>query len=359
MENERTLLIDIETFPNKFILGLSNIDGIRWSFEITETTDQRSDLYDFLCKYRGFWVGFNSIDYDNVVLAYAQQNKWWPTKTPLEVCQLIKSFSDDVITTRNGNAQKRIKIESASLFGDDAVEKLIALDNEAELVWQKKFRRYLYYFKWTDIDFLRYWSKLLRISRKISLKSLGIQLNYPVTQELPYPHTKWLTEDEWNEVKIYNLQHDLGILLLLTKAMREEVVLRHTILKQTGLPCWSLDAPKIASELLLRDYADSTGMDLFAARNLRFEKPDVLLGDLLKNYDFKFTNPTIVDLYSKLCQTTNVFDMTIPLFNADGTGFKVTVANGGIHAVNENEEYFSDEEYVLVDSDIALRKWRN
>lgn len=103
-----------------------------------------------------------------------------------------------------------------------------------------------------------YWSQMTRISKKISLKSLGIQLNYPATQELPYKHDSYLTKEQLPKLREYNYKHDLGITEKLLTEMKDEVMLRADINKEHNLYCWSWDAPKIASEALLQSYVDST-----------------------------------------------------------------------------------------------------
>ena len=96
-------------------------------------------MYKFLNEYKDFWISFNGLHYDNIVLAYGQMNRWWPNLTVEQVCYNLKTFSDDLIDSS---------------------------DDE----FYQKFGKYRFYFKWTDIDLYVYWSKLLRLSKKISLK---------------------------------------------------------------------------------------------------------------------------------------------------------------------------------------------
>ena len=175
------LLIDIECFPQYFLLGTEDYQTKeKKSFEISEDIDQRKELFELLKDYSGFWVSFNGIHYDNMVLARGQSNQWWPKLSWKEVCKELKDYSDCVIINEEGTQYK---------------EK---------------------YFKWkfTNIDLFLYWSKGLRQSKKISLKGLGIQLGYPVIQELPFDPNTILDKDQRIELKNYNLQHDLGILRL-------------------------------------------------------------------------------------------------------------------------------------------------
>jgi len=53
---------------------------------------------------------------------------------------------------------------------------------------------------------------MLRKSKKISLKALGIQLNHEEIQELPYHPDTILEYDEMIELQRYNNDNDLGIL---------------------------------------------------------------------------------------------------------------------------------------------------
>lgn len=104
--------------------------------------DDRKELYKFLNEYKDFWISFNGQHYDNIVLAYGQINRWWPNLTIEDVCLKLKLFSDELI------------------------------ECEEELYYQK-FGKYRNYFKWIDLDLFLYWSKLLRKSKKVSLKRAG------------------------------------------------------------------------------------------------------------------------------------------------------------------------------------------
>lgn len=318
----KQVCIDIEVYRNKFILGCAEfISEVRFSYEITDKVDQRLDLYLFLKETELFWINFNGVRYDNVILAYGQKNRWWPELTPLQVCNKLKEFSDRLINA------------------DDDVFYNVA-------------RSYQNYFKFTNIDLYLYWSKLLRLSRKISLKGLGIQLGYPVVQELPYSPDLILTDEQWEEVKVYNLEHDLGILLMLAKAMQDDILLRDTIHKSSKLNTWSMDAPKIASELLLQDYCNKLDLDESNVRGWRFDKPTIYFNKLFKDFNPGFTNPIIQDAYQTLLNSIDNFSKEIILFNHDESGIKISISNGGIHSVNNNEEYFANQEYILIDSDI-------
>ena len=316
-------LIDIECYRNYFLLGIRDFKtGVKTSFEISEDFDNREELNTFLQNYNGFWVSFNGIHYDNMVLAHGQLNKWWPKLSWSEACSKLKDFSDRII--------------------EDEEEDYNANDKEKYYKW-----------KFTNIDLYLYWSKLLRLSRKISLKALGIQLGYPVVQELPFEPSMILNQEQRVELKHYNLEHDLGILDLLARAMRDDILLRETISAQSGLSFWSADAPKIASELLLQDYCRVTGHDMNHTRKLRFEKPEIKFWDTFKDFDPRFKTLQLQELYGILRESKNTFAKEFVMFNPKEEGIKISFSVGGIHSINKNEQYFSDKTHVIVDSDIA------
>lgn len=329
----KQLLIDIEVYRNYFLLGCKDYKTKEiTSFEIGEYKDQRKELSDFLRNYKDFWISFNGIHYDNMVLAYGQQNKWWLNETTLYACDKLKEYSDKIIHLEDGEYK--------------------------EVSLQK-------YHKWqfTNIDLYLYWAKLLRMSKKISLKSLGIQLGYPVVQELPFPPDMILEEHHTKELKHYNLEHDLGILDLLTQAFDGKlkvslgalgtIQLRQQVVKDYGLNAWSMDGPKIASEVLLKDYCTKTKQDINSVRNRRFDREEFKFGDLFADLNVQFELPELKKLYSDWCNSRNEFSRTFVTGTAKHP-IKVSCGVGGIHSQNSNEIYYSTDTHSIITDDIVL-----
>ena len=170
---------------------------------------------------------------------------------------------------------------------------------------------------------------MLRISKKISLKSLAIQLGYDVVQELPYKPNSILTLEDLPKLRTYNTVHDLGITELLTDAMYEEIKLRANIVSEYKLNCWSWDAPKIASEALLQDYCRITGKKVKDVRNQRFEKPTLYLDRLLKGFNPEFKLPIFQKLWLDICNSQNSFSQEL-LVNQSNTSIRLSYGIGGL-----------------------------
>lgn len=315
------VLYDIECYSNYFCVGLKNLitKQIRF-FEISEEFNDIHKINAYFKEYNGFLISFNGIHYDNMVIKYLMLNyEHLKDLNYQQICSSLKFFSDKIISGIYDDEIKQIKYIKTN---------------------------------WIDIDLFLYWSKMLRISKKISLKSLGIQLGYPVVQELPYRPDSILTIKDLPKLREYNQVHDLGILELLTVEMENEIKLRSNISSEYKLDCWSWDAPKIASEALLQDYCRITNKNLKQVRDLRFEKPILYLNKCLEGFDPEFKLPIFKKLWFDILQSKNSYSKDL-LVNEKNTNIILTYGVGGLHSVNENEQYYSDKDYQVVTSDVA------
>ena len=332
-----TWLCDIEVYPDLFFVGIKDFKNKKvFSYEVSERKDERDKLFKDLTSFSGFFVSFNGLHYDEVVLLYFIKNY----KSLLKDCSLSEFF----------------------YFIKDVSDSIINEDWDTIKLYKYAFR------DWTSIDLYMYWSKMLRISKQISLKSLGIQLNHEEVQELPFPitHLFGTNEEEIEQLIHYNIKNDLGILEKLFVKMQGEVELRHYILKEYGIPSWSMDAPKIASEYLLEDYCRKT-FNFNEEDDVRFQEIEYKkykkeirsqryypkpfkIGDYLPPVNFK--TEFFKNIHKEFCENGGDFYKEVP-FNKNDTSIMLLPSVGGIHSKNDNQYWESDEEWVILDSDVA------
>lgn len=321
----RKMLMDIEVYPNCFLLGYK--DYITKEGKVLEISKYKNDLKEIVkwCKsFKGYMITFNGIHYDQLVLAQICDNyEKLITLNSIDINYAIKSYSDNIINTEFVNY------------------------------------KYKKYFKWTSIDLYLYWSKMLRLSKKISLKSLGIQIDYPVIQELPFEPNTFLKENEIKIVKDYNYIHDLGIMeKLLTHPIKwqgkpttfeKQIKLRQNIYKEYKLPkeIFSWDAPKIASELLLDFRVKNEGGNKWELRKESYSEKDSLS---LQNLDFKLIE--FQNLYKEMSNASRSFKKEIILIK-NNTRLKISYGIGGIHSINNNEIYIEDKDNYIYTSDVS------
>ena len=279
------VLYDIECYKNVFLCSIQDVDTkkkVIW--EISNRKNDLNEIRIFFNSYKQYLISFNGIHYDNCMIMFVLTNNFNTTE---ELLAKTKEFSD------------------------------IIINNNGEVDWwrDRKYSKYKYHNKWIDVDLFLYWSKMLRISKKLSLKGLAIQLNYPVVQELPFDPAMSLNHEQIDELIHYNSVHDLGILDLLLDKMIEEVKLRQYIRKEYNSDCMSWDAPKIASELLLNEYCKLTQEDYKEVKNSRFTSFNKL--DLPK---INFQLNVFKDVYEGMSNATTEYSKEVVLLKNNKIG---------------------------------------
>jgi len=308
------VIFDVEVYPNCFLCAIQDVDTkekIVW--EISDRTNEYDNIVNFFKNFNQYLISFNGIHYDNCIIMYIIHNKLDNVEDYL---QKLKDWSDYIIHN--------------------------------DFWWNdRELSKYKYHNKWIDIDLFLYWSKMLRLSKKLSLKGLAIQLNYPVVQELPFDPAMSLNHAQIDELRHYNSVHDLGITQLLYDNMLNEVKLRQYISETYNLKCFSWDAPKMASELLLQEYCKLTNQEPKYVKSLKFEHKNKL-----ELPEINFQMDCFKDLYNEMSDSLNEFSKEIIIIN-NNTRLKLTYGKGGLHSVNKNESYFEDCDNCIVTSDVA------
>lgn len=298
------LIFDVEVNLNFVLCGFKefNTDNF-WFFEYSERKDERHKLKSFV--HNNIIISFNGIHYDNLIL-------------------------NALIKKENFNQIQKL---------NDA----IISDN------YQYYKHYKYKnFKTIDVDLFLYWSKMLRLSKKISLKSLMVQMNMPLIQELPYKSSDTLTYKQMDEVINYNI-NDLNATEELAKRKENEIKLRFDIKKNQGFNCLSWDQIKLASETLLKEYCKETNKRIKEVRDLRFNKSDIYLKNLI---NISFKTKQFNNLVENLKNSCNTFSEKV-LFSLNKTNILLSYGIGGLHSKNVNQKFFTDSKYQLLTSDVA------
>jgi len=324
----KTYCMDIETYKELVLYCFYDFysdDCI--IFEVSKNKNELKNIYDFITNQKLRIITFNGIHFDSVVTNYIISEYWKLSKlSALDFCSEIYRASQVIIGSN---------------------------DNFHE------FSKYKYHKLYEEIDVFMLVSKGLRISKKLSLKFYAYNLDMDI-MEMPVYHGKsGLTDTEIDLVRTY-VKQDVNVTKELTIKKKEEINLRFWIKKEYGLDCLSWDAPKIASELLLDSYCKKTlpnGIKLYdykkQIRDRRYEKPSsIVLGDFIPKIQFK--TKQFQNLYDEIAYSFNTFSKEIIVRNPDGSNIKIQYSSGGLHGVQNNEKYNSNDEYIYVECDFAL-----
>lgn len=321
---------DIETAPNFFSDAIIDYDtDEKIYFEISTRRNDYKDLVDFY-RQKMLLIGFNNIHFDDIVINY-----------------LLRECRDkDVYET---------------LYGiNDIVDTLITIEHNYPLIkkWKYPNRNIL------QIDLFLYWSKMLRLSKKLSLKSIACQLNHGWIQELPFKPGEPIPEEQFDEVKRYNF-NDVEITKKLAKTFKDRVNLRHQIRKDYGINAYSRDDVNMGVDILLNEYCKLTGKDPKKVKDLRTIRKKIKLSEILfDNIKFnqtetdclpsgkKYTCKSFYDLHqhlkNRVVKSTNEIKYSI-LYN--NTLFDY--GSGGIHGMWDGSIIEADDKYMIIDADVT------
>ena len=297
---------DIEVFPNFFCTSIREIGTDKIiTFEISDRKNQLKELQEFYKKReKEFIISFNGKDFDDFFI-----NVILPVKT----------------------------VTNKQLY--NLGQYLIKMDKW----WESKIKDFRHS-KWFTVDLFRFWSKMLRLSKNLSLKSLGIQMNYHTVQDLPYPFDKHLTHEEMDHVIAYNI-HDINITEMLFNKKKKEFDMRMDVYKEHKIDCFAYDDPKIAMTLLKIEY-EKTGKE-FSSLKKEFSSiniNDILLSKIVeliktlpkKNCN-KFNTYYSVHNYLEYLQNLSVSSMSeisakIITTQKNGMILESILGSGGIHS---------------------------
>lgn len=114
----------------------------------------------------------------------------------------------------------------------------------------------------------------------------------------------------------------------------------------------SYDAPKIASELLLKSFVDKVATEYDdkptltkQIRNRRYVPNSFLIGDYLPK--IHFDTQQFQDIYEAIQNSYDSFKYEFVFRNFNGSHIKVSIGNGGIHTIQGVEKHVSGKKYII------------
>jgi hypothetical protein len=308
--------LDVESFVNFFCVSVTDFKSSTHTFIFDNYQDDRIPLIRLLDHFDHNSievVTFNGLHYDCPMLNFVRLN-------PKCTTEQIKAFSDVIINV--------------------------------DVWWQSEnLKKYKYHHRWTDIDLFCYWAMFLRRAKKISLKGIGVQLRYPVIQELPIKSDSVVTGDTRPKIIVYNAKHDLGILKYMleksfkwqgkTTTYQEMIDLRKSAMIEYGFSkaCMSWDAVKLGLNVALARYKDNL------EPSTEFEHFGEVISDKIK-----FTKEQFCTVLKQLKSQHKSKPIDVTLVYNNST---YHIKQGGLHTQNNPKVYKERPGYIFHSLDVA------
>jgi hypothetical protein len=319
--DRRTWVYDIETIFSIFTYTAINIDTEEVvQYVIHPDRNDVKELVDHLSNCKGL-IGFNNLNFDYPVIheLLCNYTHWSLYYRPYEIVAKLYEKAQELISNQNKEGyfpsiqDKYVKIPQLDLF------RLWHYNNKA---------------------------------RMTSLKSLEISMNYPNVMDMPIDHTREDIElSDIPEILEYNLNDVLATFEFFKKSL-PKIDLRKQIKQRYGLPCTNASDSSIGERLLLTLYCNKLGLNPWDVKKMRTYRHGIPLKDVIFDYvEFKSKEfNRLLDYFNGVVvkSTKNAFAESV-IFK----GFKYDYGTGGIHGCIYSGIYKSNDDYVLIDCDVA------
>jgi hypothetical protein len=303
--NKKIYIYDLETlniFTATFIDRDSDETRV---FIYTEDINQIPEMIEFLNNEVAGLVGFNCINFDSQIIEFIYRN---PDCTPLD----IRNYAM-LITSQENNfpdvPEWKLRIPHLDLY------KLYHFDNK---------------------------------NKRTSLKWCEYMMDLENIEDMPSQGSgnNWV-----DQVVEYNFNDVIATKELYLRS-RDMIDLRNKLSKKYHLNLLNANNGKIGTEILLKLYCEKTGKYKSDVRSMRTYRKGIHISDIIFPY-IQFKYPTFQNLLkqfqSKIVNSTKG-DIE---FSVNYKEFQFDYGSGGIHGSLNNKLIESDEEYVIIDSDVA------
>lgn len=220
----KTVIYDIEIFPNLFLIVFYEVETKVWkSFQISPYADDRHALMQYLST-TSLMIGFNSLEFDypllHMFIIFMNRNKNMYGK---KIVEEIKKKADYIIKSKKrfGNMVSHPAVPQLDLY------KMHHFDN---------------------------------VAKATSLKSLEFVLRMQEIEELPYPPNTILTKEQIYHVVDY-CGKDVKTTLKLYEKSMNQIVLRERLSAIYKLPMMNWNEPKMGEQILLSAIRKKTGKE--------------------------------------------------------------------------------------------------
>jgi len=267
-------------------------------------------------------IGFNNINFDYPILHYILTSYKY----------LKKQNRDTVINNIYKKAQEIVNKQNQDNFFD-----LVAIKQKDCLIEQ--------------LDLFKLWHFNNKAKHQ-SLKGLQFNMNYHNVEEMPYQHDKAnidITEIE--DILSYNL-NDVMSTYEFYKISKPKIALRQQLRDKFNIPCINYPDSKLGEQLMLKLYCDAVEIPSFDIVNLRTERYKIVVKDIIFSYinftSYKFNQ--VLEFYKNTIITQTKGDVKKTI---NYKSFYYDFGLGGLHGSVKAGIYESDNEYIIIDADVA------
>lgn len=322
-----TEVYDIETLSNLFTYtGYSIQENKIYQFVIHKSRNEAQELYDHLTRTKKMYqVGFNNEAFDYPVLHY-----------------FLLNFR-----------KKYKQVDGETIATDLYKEAQRVINDDFSIIWDNK--RLIHQ---TDLFKIWHYNNKARIT---SLKDLQFAMQMKDIEEMPLDHTHWCTSKDIDMILNYNKNDVEATYLFLLTTLgktehgpykgRDKMALRNSIDKTFKIRSHNLADVPLGEELMLTLYSRATQTNKWNNKQLRTRRIKIDLKDCVPHWakiKSKEFNEFLDDVNNTTIYPGEKYSKSV-VFH----GIRFDFGLGGSHGCIKSGVYNSDQEYVIMDLDVA------
>ena len=205
--------------------------------------------------------------------------------------------------------------------------------------------------KQVDLFKLNHWDNPAKSS---SLKWIQYSMDWHNIQEMPIHHTTSIqTEEQLNTVLAYcvNDVKSTKKIFLLSKS---QIRLRNTLTQEYNINLYSASEPRISKEIFAYFLSNSLGIPKKELRTYKTKRTEIVVDDIILPY-ISFSTPDLQNILSEFRKIViNPLETKGSLkLSMNYKGVKTDFGLGGVHGANSPGVYKSDEDHVIMSSDVT------
>jgi len=318
-------VMDYETLSNCFVGVFQHYKTSEQKiFIVHDLQNDFDEFIEFLIENRDekqWHISYNGLAFDAQVTQYILHNyELWSNMSGCAIAEVIYKFAQETIARQNRKewgvfAPWHIQIGQIDLF------KMHHWDNPA---------------------------------KRSSLKWIQFSMDWENLQEMPIEHTVKIETQEQLDTIVGYCINDVASTKAIFDRSKSEIKLRKELTSKYNINLFSASEPRIAKELFAYYLGEKLNISSREIKGMKTYRNIIKVKDLVLPY-IKFKSPVFQQALNKF-NTLELDAMQLKgqfKYKLEHNGVHTTFALGGIHGARKSGVYKSDEDHIIMSSDVT------
>lgn len=327
---DNNIIYDLETMQECFIVVCMKPEQTPKSFTVSKWHNQLDAFVKYTEENKDvYWVGYNNLRFDAQVVEWILRNhENWHELSGLDICAKIAQKAQDII-------------------------------HDANFDVFPEYREYELTLKQMDLFRIHHYDNK---NRRVSLKRLEFEMDLENIEEMPIHHTKTNMTREEVYLSLQYCFNDVDATYEFYKVTlgetdhplynkNNQIQLRNDIEQEFGIPCLNYSDSKIGDEMIKKYYCEEKGITIKELPRKGYFRRSIALKNCVAHY-VKFETKQLKDFLIQIKKTKlgtqDNFKEHIHFYDN-----VYSFMRGGLHTENKPEVFESDDEYEIIDWDVA------